>query len=91
MNYIDLDLTIATYKVNSKKIWDDELSLLNQLKGSIGFKIINELKMVFGLSLNVYVSKANNGSELYFSKVYNYDSKNTYVRSWIGYFIGLKL
>jgi hypothetical protein len=92
LGMVELDFNLGSYNVNDDTLWEvHDLNMLNQFRTSVGFNIYGDLIVYGGITINNFVSKKCDGSELYGSaKIYNHDGSDIFVRSWLGYMVGVR-
>jgi len=82
---------LSTHQINENVFWDRHLNLLNTGKWIFNFKVYKDIGIYAGLNSNLLVSRVNDGSAISKGRVYTYDHERTWVRSWFGYMVGIRI
>lgn len=89
-----LDIDATGYNVYSSPEWfnQDKLNLLSKVSFTGGWQVNDNLAVVAGPTVNVWVSDQEDGSSepLYDAPLYQHNG-HTYVRIWPGFTVGLQL
>ncbi|MBX7151606.1 hypothetical protein K1X84_08195 [bacterium] len=88
---VEVNLDVMTHQLHENRLWERRVNLLNNIKLTPSFKINDHFALYGGVSANVWISRHNNGDVLSRGKVYVYDRKNTFVRGWWGYLVGIRI
>ncbi len=87
--FVDVDL--STFGIGENGRDDEDLHQLSKARVSLGWQIAPHFALVGGMSLNVFTSNFNDGSD--FAKGTWYDGKRdgTWVKVWPGFSLGIQL
>lgn len=88
---VEVNLDAMTHQLHENRLWEKRVNLLNNIKLTPSFKINDHFAIYGGVSANLWVSRHHNGDAVSKGRVYVYDRKNTFVRGWWGYLVGIRI
>lgn len=92
--YLNLDISSQNIQRNIRKFSND-LNVISRIRIIAGYRIHNNLSILFGPNINGYVSSENSGDEFIPYSILNYTEKcecnsDIWQKYWIGFSIGFR-
>ena len=85
-----VNVEALSFRINEDEAWTNDLHMANKLRLIGGWRIDPRFSVFAGLTLNVFVSRFNNGGHIAVASLYDRRKDNSWIRIWPGFVAGVQ-